>query len=331
MKAIINTKLTDDYSGLQLKEIPKPKLKKGELLVKASCSSINPSDDLLIRGKYVIHKEPPFCPGLFALGTVEKSTGMLGIFLKGKRVWCSPGYEREGSWAEYVVTDILSCIPINKKYSNVQALSLGNAVTAVAMIDKVKENNSTAVVINAAASNVGCLVNQYAQKKKIQVINIVRSAEQIEKIQSISAKKQHILNQNDPDFISSLQSLTHELKATIFFDSVGGSQTPTILSAMPNNSCIYTMGHLSGENITLSPIEHLMKKNHILKCFMINEVLNRKNLLQKFLLLTKAKKLILSSPSEKSAKELSMEEVVNDFKNLVSGTSKGKVIINFDT
>lgn len=75
MKAI----LLEDMNKFSLKEIPMPRPKQGEVLIRMEAAPINPSDIVSLRGQYGLKKQLPFVPGLEGSGTVvENGGGLLG-------------------------------------------------------------------------------------------------------------------------------------------------------------------------------------------------------------------------------------------------------------
>src|SRR3954467_1446033 len=73
-------------NGLKVMERPVPELRRGQVLVKIAAAPCNPSDLLLLQGKYGTLKKLPTVPGWEGAGTVIASGGgLLARWLKGKR------------------------------------------------------------------------------------------------------------------------------------------------------------------------------------------------------------------------------------------------------
>ena len=127
---------------------------------------LNPSDILFMRGKYTgLKLKYPFTPGWEGSGTVIKAgAGMLADWLVGKRVAFNKQFEVGvykwgGSMAEYIVTDVRSIIPIGDDISFEQAASLFvNPLTAIGMVDRLKELRSRATIVTAGASQIGRMI-----------------------------------------------------------------------------------------------------------------------------------------------------------------------------
>lgn len=72
MKALV---LEEYGQPLKLKEVPVPKPRKNEVLVKVECSPLNPMDLSFIKGSYSSAKKLPATPGFEGSGVVVASGG----------------------------------------------------------------------------------------------------------------------------------------------------------------------------------------------------------------------------------------------------------------
>lgn len=134
----------------------------GQVLIKVHSAALNPSDILFMRGKYNVKVKYPYTPGWEGSGTVIGSgPGMFAEWLVGKRVAFNKQFEVAsfhwgGAMAEYIVTDIRGIIPIADDVTFEQAASLFvNPLTALGMVDRIKELGCKATIITAAASQIG--------------------------------------------------------------------------------------------------------------------------------------------------------------------------------
>src|SRR6476660_7035963 len=97
--------IADALSSLQIGELPLPAPEKGQVLVRIEAAPCNPSDLLLLQGKYGTLKKLPTVPGWEGAGEVVASGGgWLANWLKGKRVACGLQGDRNGTWAEYFIS-----------------------------------------------------------------------------------------------------------------------------------------------------------------------------------------------------------------------------------
>src|SRR5688572_17494727 len=110
MRGVVLEKYCDNLSdaivAMKVLERPLLKLLRGQVLIRMAAAPCNPSDLLLLQGKYGTLKTLPTVPGWEGAGTVVASGGgLLTRWLKGKRVACALRKDRDGTWAEYFVAD----------------------------------------------------------------------------------------------------------------------------------------------------------------------------------------------------------------------------------
>jgi NADPH:quinone reductase-like Zn-dependent oxidoreductase len=106
-----------------------------------------------------------------------------------------------------------------------------NPLTALGMVATMRMEGHTALVHTAAASNLGQMLNKICLKDGVELVNIVRSAEQAKILTDIGAK--HVVDSTSPSFVDDLTAALVETGATLAFDAIGGGKLAgQILSAM---------------------------------------------------------------------------------------------------
>jgi len=126
-------------------------------------------------------------------------------------------------------------------------MSFVNPLTAMAMLDLAKSKKTKAVIVDAAASSLGRMLNRFLPPEGIEVLNIVRRVEQVELLKKEGAT--HIINSEEEGFEETLKLQAAKLQATVCYDAIGGAITGRILKCMPKKSIIYVYGLLSGESL----------------------------------------------------------------------------------
>ncbi|KAG9408755.1 hypothetical protein AC1031_020600 [Aphanomyces cochlioides] len=253
MRALFLVKRVTDFnqpdlaSCFEVREIDTPKPKYGEVLVKVECSPINPSNLMMLQGTYDNSAETPL-PCLLGgegSGTVVASGGgWMPWFMIGKRVgiWNFAS----GLWAEYVTVDAMSCVSLPDDVSFEEGSScFVNPLTVVGFVEIALARGVKAIVHTAGASALGKMLVKHAKEHNVDVIAVVRRADQVESLKAIGAK--YIVNTSDADWKDQLKNMSSELGATLGFDAVGGSLTGEVLECMPNGSDLQVYGALSGQ------------------------------------------------------------------------------------
>lgn len=243
-------KLSDDTSLVSSQRIELvsksiTQLKQGQVLIKILASPVNPSDLVHLLGKYGLKAESGQIVGFEACGIViDANAGLYGKYLLGKRVALSaqPGFD--GVWADYAVSKANYCLPVNSAISDEQAATLiVNPCTSVCLVERAIELGAKAIVLNAAASQVGKGVIRYAKSKGIATIATVRSESNLEQLQQLGANV--VLVTNHQHYEQALKDACKQFHASVLLDAVADKDTARCLKAMPNSSTAIVYGRLT--------------------------------------------------------------------------------------
>lgn len=318
----------DEPNGkLTWREIPVPRPKLGQVLVRMTAAPINPSDLGSLSGiSYGKQRQFPFTPGGEGSGTVvEAGEGFMPRMLNGQRVSCSTPLAGNGTWAEYMVTSAQYCIPLNGNVSFEQGTMLiVNPLTAIAMFEIAKRGKHRAIVNTAAASALGGMILRLGKRNNIPIIHVVRRQTQVDHIRSLGGE--YVLNSSDADFAEQLKSLTHKLQATLILDAISGSMTKQLAEAAPYGSRILLYSRMSGEDSVIDAVTALSKDLHFEGWFLPNW-LQTKNLFQSLQLSRQAQSLLgsnLQSPIHKRFPMASAQEALEMY---VNDMSAGKILL----
>lgn len=274
MKALVCKPGPDDplkpSRFLELVDKPLPAPAKGEVLVKMEAASANPSDLLSLRGKYAVNPVAGQTCGIEGAGrVVQSNAGILGAFLKGRRVAVAKP-EGDGVWAEYVSIGAKYCIPVGDILPVESAAAfVVNPFTSYALVEKAHKKRTKAIIQTAGASQVGKGVIALAKAASVETISIVRRQDQAALLAELGAK--HVLVQGIPSFHEKLKALCDELKPTMFFDAVGGPITAEVMELMPQNSEAVVFGYLEENAIHphggYFPTQSVIYKNQKISAF----------------------------------------------------------------
>ena len=237
--------IAEAIDSLKVEQRSVPALKRGQVLVRVEAAPCNPSDLLLLQGKYGSLKTLPTVPGWEGAGTVVASGGgPLAWWLMGKRVACGQQEDRDGTWAQYVVANAAECIPLKRQLCMKQAASLIiNPLTAMGLLETARRGGHRAAIQTAGASQLGRMLVAMASELNFPVINVVRREAQVELLKSMGAA--HVLNSSDDDFVERLGAIAAELQATAAFEAIGGEMTGTLFNVLPEGSTVFVYGALS--------------------------------------------------------------------------------------
>ncbi len=230
---------------ISLTEKSLAKLRKGQVLVKMLAAPVNPSDLVYLLGKYGLAPNDGAFAGFEGCGiVVDANAGIYGAWLKGKRVALSAQPGSDGVWAEYAITQANFCLPVRKALSDEQAATIiVNPCTSVCLVERAIELGAKAIVINAAASQVGKGVIRYAKLKGVKTIATVRSKANVAILQELGADSVILTSQEG--FSDILKQSAKAFNASVLLDAVAADDTPRLLKALPNSSTAIIYGRLT--------------------------------------------------------------------------------------
>ncbi len=320
----------DSYAGVEALRVEQravPRPGNNEVLVKVAASPINPSDLAYLEGQYGFKNPPPVVPGGEGSGTVVAvGPGMMGRYFLGKRVACLSQGTGSGMWAEYVVTSAKGgALPLDQSVSLEQgAMSTVNPLTAYAFLEITKKGGHKAIVLTAAASALGQMVNRLGRSEGVQIINVVRREAQEDLLKQQGATV--VLNSNDAEFDQKLRDVCHQAEVRLAFDAVAGPMTRQLLDALPQHSKVIVYSCLSREAVKVGA-DHLIFEDKVVEGFWLGPWITRKNLFQILLMWRRAQKLMAEELKSEIRAQYPFQEArkaVQEYQRQMTG---GKILL----
>lgn len=243
---------------VQLGDLPIPEPSDGQLRIKVALASVNPSDEMFIQGLYGQPRIKGNAAGFEGVGEVVASGGgQLADSYVGQRVAFVATVGSPGTWGEYSIADAATCIPLVDAVRDEDgAAMIVNPLTALAMFDIVKKDDSKAFILSAGASQLNKLLIGVAASEGYRPIAIVRRDSQIEPLKALGAA--HVLNSEADDFGSELAAVLRNEKPRVFLDAVANQLSATVFNAMPRHARWVVYGKLDTELPTLLEPGHLI-------------------------------------------------------------------------
>lgn len=327
MQALVLRSYGQGWDRLDLEERPVSTPGRGKVLVRVSAAPINPSDLAFLRGLYAYRKPLPTVPGLEGSGRVVASGGgFLARRLLGKRVACvaEPG-DSDGTWAQYAVTSAKLCVPLPDEVTDEQgAVALVNPFTASSLLELAELRGARAIVNTGAAGALGRMLLRLASRKGIQVVNVVRRADQVALLRSLGAT--HVLDSGEPDFDQRLEQICRDLRVVLAFDAIGGDMTNRLASAIPSGGAVIVYGGLSWDDCQVSPRQLIFERKTV-EGFYLPVWLARKNLLQMLLLGRRVSRLLAGDLRTQVREIVPLTESHRALDSYIAAMSAGKFLL----
>ena len=247
----------DNTLELSLAEVMVPDPGPDEVLVRIEAAPLNPSDLALVLGPADVSSarvsgsaDSPVVTADIPENLMKMVAGRIGESLpagnEGAGVVIAAGESDAAQalmgkmvgviggemYAQYRCLNVFQCLELEPDTTAAEGAScFVNPLTALGMVETMRAEGHTALVHTAAASNLGQMLNRICIADGVDLVNIVRKAEQEDMLRDMGAK--YICNSSSDSFFSDLTAALAETKATIAFDATGGGRLASdILTCM---------------------------------------------------------------------------------------------------
>ncbi|MCC6002570.1 MAG: zinc-binding dehydrogenase [Pararhodobacter sp.] len=247
---------------IELADMPLPALKPGQVLIEVIMAPVNPSDLFYVQGSYGQPRTQGNAAGFEGVGRVLASGGgKMADALIGARVAFLGTVT--GTWAAHAVSDAALCIPLRDDLRDEDGAALiVNPLTAVALLERVREAGSEAFILNAAGSQLGRLILGLARDQGQKALAVIRRGHDAEEL--LSAGATEVLVSSDSDFATRAGTAIRSHKPRVLLDAVGDQITADLFFAMPSGARWVSYGKMSDESPRLGQMgQFIFMDKHI--------------------------------------------------------------------
>ncbi len=239
---------------LTLVDLPVPKPKSNEVVVKISAAGINFVDVYFREGRYPAPL--PFVDGQEAAGIVSEVGSEVKSWKPGDRVAYTGIL---GSYAEYaaVPADRLVRIPETITFEQAAAAMLQGMTAHYLVNSTYPLKKGETALIHAAAGGVGLLLVQMAKNIGARVIGTVGSPDKAKLAREAGADE--VINYTEQDFEAETKRLTDGKGVHVVYDGVGQSTFEKDLNVLRPRGYLVLFGASSGPVPPVDPIKLLQK------------------------------------------------------------------------
>ncbi|KAI9786518.1 MAG: putative secondary metabolism biosynthetic enzyme [Peltula sp. TS41687] len=228
-----------------------------EVLVKFLAAPINPLDVLVLADVYPVkpqhqHAGEPI-PGYDGVGEIVDCGGDVSELARGDLV--IPSKFGVGTWRTHAVLDAQSVQkilrPSDVAFAAILRITIAPAFCLVEDMCNLKPGDW--IIQNAATSVVAQMVVQFARRRGIHTINVIRDRPEAE----ADAVKQLLLGSGGADIVVTESELLEDAsikpkRVMLALDSVFGSSARTLVKALSPGGTFVQLGFLSGPKSELT-------------------------------------------------------------------------------
>jgi len=230
--------------GLEIRDVPQPRPKPNEVLVRVRAAGLNRSELAIAAGHRHGSQGGPAIPGLEWSGEVVEIGAEVRGIKPGDRVMCSGS----GGYAEYAVADWGRVSPIpanNMTYAQAATLPVALQTMHDALVTNGRLKEGESVLIQGASSGVGLMALQIARHKGAKlVMGTSTNAARRARLREYGADL--ALDSRDPAWPERVAEATEGKGVDLIIDQVSASVANQNMKAAAVLGRIVNVGRLGG-------------------------------------------------------------------------------------
>ena len=219
MRAAVLIKHGDASHAFEIKTIERTTRQSHQLLVRVEAFGLNFADVMARRGLYRDAPPMPAVLGYDFVGEVIEAPASFS-HLVNQRV---AGMCRFGAYAEYLVCEPYSVLPVPAQFDAAQACALGTQYCTAwhAAMQTANLRAGETVLIHSAAGGVGTALVQLAKWKECTIVGTTGSEEKLDHLHQ--AGVHHVIHNPSGGYAEKIKKLLGERKIDVSFNAVAGS------------------------------------------------------------------------------------------------------------
>jgi len=242
VKALVVETLSDDLSGVRLKDFDPPSPAPHELVVAIRAASLNYPDLLMTRGAYQFKPDLPFVAGMEMAGDVVHAPQGCG-FAVGDRVM---GGAKTGAFAERIALPPSSVRRIPDCLSFEEAAAFGAAyhTAYVALVELGRLREGQTILVHGPSGGVGLAACDLARALGATVIAATHSTGKRDRLMEVTGAD-HVI-ENTGRFREEIETLTEGKLCDLVFDPIGGDVFDESTRCVAFGGKLLVVGFVSG-------------------------------------------------------------------------------------
>ena len=253
-KALVCETITEDLSGVFLKEVDLPDILNDQILIRVKAASVNFPDLLMSKGLYQHKPTLPFVLGMEGSGVVKDLGKDVKNFQEGDEVVF--GSWGNGTFAEEIIMpqELVRKKPTPFSFSEAAAFQTAYLTAYVSLIRRGQLQKGENLLVHGSTGGVGMAAVQLGNFLGANVIATGTSENKLEQTLEWGASHKILTyKEGKTQFRQEVKALTDGLGADVIYDPVGGDVFDESIRCINWGGRILIVGFASGR-IPAAPI-----------------------------------------------------------------------------
>src|SRR5713226_5351092 len=240
---------------IELNTVAEPALGPEDVLISMEAAPLNPSDFLLVSGKYGFRPALPASVGSEGVGRVTQTGSKVDAALQGQRVLILPTLE-QGTWADQVVVPVRNIVPMSGEADPLQLAMIGiNPATAYLLLNRyVCLMPGDWIGQTAANAAMGQYIIKLAKLSGVKTLNVVRREEATEQVRAWGGDRVVLHGDN---LHKDIEEALDGKRLSLVLDTVGGTPVGELAKSLKAGGSIVVYGMQSGQFPAMPPKEFI--------------------------------------------------------------------------
>jgi NADPH:quinone reductase-like Zn-dependent oxidoreductase len=245
----------------ELIESDPPEPTPGQVLVALEAAPINPSDLLLIRGRYGHRPALPAALGTEGIGRIVGVGSSVDPIRMGERVLILPTLAH-GTWQDQIAIDESDALPVDPAADALQLAMLGvNPLTADLLLRGFVDLPPGAWVGQTGANSaVGRYVIALAKRAGVRTLNVVRRPEIAAELLESGADAVVV---SGPDLDEQVRKALGDERLSLLLDPIAGDVIGELAPWMVHGGTLVSYGGMSGAPVVVAPADIIFRDLHV--------------------------------------------------------------------
>ena len=259
MKAIV----VHEFGGpevLRLEEVPTPRPRAGEVLVRIRAAGVNPYDTYMRNGVYAIKPPLPYTPGSDGAGEIEAVGEGVTKLKPGDRAYVAKTLT--GAYAEYALTQEsqVHALPAKITYAQGAGLWVPYGTAYHALCQRTQARAGETVLIHGASGGVGIAAVQIARAMGLTVFGTAGTEKGLELVKREGAH--YAFDHSRPGYLEQILKATNGLGADLILEMLANVNLGHDLKLLASRGRVVVIG--SRGEVTILPRDLMTRRGSIL-------------------------------------------------------------------